>query len=113
MVAEVEAVLDRVDDLLPAGVDNPVGDVATLQPEAREELVDEHVDDRGLERRRNVGHVGVRVLAHVVHDGGLQAREREIVAVGAHGAREPDRLRVAFAREPVDRRTAGVSEPAT
>ena len=63
----------------------------------RRSLVDEHVDHRGLERGGDVGDVEVGVLAHVLHDRGLEPREREVDAVVEHRARERDRRRIAAA----------------
>ena len=68
-----------------------------------EQLGDEHVDDRGLERRGDVGHRRVRVLADPLHHRGLQTREREVVGLVEHRTRERDRGGIAFGREPVDR----------
>ena len=45
-----------------------------------------------------------------VHDRGLQPREREVEAVVEHRPRERDRVGIAVAREPVDRRAARVAE---
>ena len=56
-----------------------------------QQLGDEHVDDRGLERRGDVGDLGVGMLAHPLHHRGLQPGEREVVAVVEHRARERDR----------------------
>ena len=76
-----------------------------------QQLGHEHVDDRGLERRGDVGDLGLGMLAHVLHHRGLQPREREVVAVVEHRARERDRVRIALACQAVDRRTAGIAEP--
>src|SRR4051794_31522352 len=50
------------------------------------------------------------MLADVLHDGGLQSRERKVVPVVAHRTRESDGLGIAGTCEAVDRGTTGISE---
>ncbi len=50
------------------------------------------------------------MLADVVHDRGLQAREREVVGPVGQRPRERDGLRVAVEADPVDHRPARVAE---
>ena len=78
-----------------------------LRPDGRRGaagLVDEDVDDRGLERRRDVGRVDLGVRPHVVHHGRLEPGEAEVEAVVAHrpaGTRSPSgRRRPRPARSP-------------
>ena len=83
--------------------------------ERRDGALDELPDDRRLKAR---GEVGARLgqlvaeLAHASQERGLQAREREIVAVlAAQHRREREARGIAVARDELERRAAGIAQP--
>jgi hypothetical protein len=79
--------------------------------------IEQHVDHRFLEARRDVGprRRGRAVLAHVQRHRGLDAAEAEVEAVSVRGrfearAREARRAGVALLGERIDRAAAGIAE---
>src|SRR5207249_793688 len=78
-------------------------------------LAHQHLDDRGLEGRGDVGDLALaerRVAFHVERHGRLDATEREVVGAVRHlRERKRDRLRIARRRRPLDDGPARESEP--
>jgi hypothetical protein len=84
--------------------------VAPISFAARRALAHQHVDDRSLERRRNILRRHVGVLADVVDDCGLEPAEREVVSLVHDRSREPDRFGITVECSTVDRRSARIAE---
>ena len=93
-------------------------DLHVLEPEPASgtpRLAHEHLDDRGLIARTQIGErlrFGHPVRAHVMQQRGLEPAEREVVAVLARGhrARERDRVRISRARESIDHDAARITK---